>query len=61
MPVKTYKPTTPSRRFAAGSTFDEITSRRPSGHCCACSARPAGNSAGHHYPPRMRALGANTV
>ena len=29
MPVKTYKPTTPSRRFAATPTFAEITRRRP--------------------------------
>lgn len=29
MPIKTYKPTTPSLRFHTGSTFEEITEKKP--------------------------------
>ena len=29
MPVKKYKPTTPSRRFASTLTFDEVTKKKP--------------------------------
>ncbi len=29
MAIKTYKPTSPGRRFQTGSTFDEITEKRP--------------------------------
>src|ERR671924_571534 len=29
MPLKKYRPTTPSRRFMTGSTFEEVTKRKP--------------------------------
>jgi large subunit ribosomal protein L2 len=29
MPIKTYKPYTPSRRFMTGYTFEEITKTEP--------------------------------
>ena len=29
MPIKKYKPTTPSRRFMTGLTYEEITAHEP--------------------------------
>ncbi len=47
MPVKTYKPTTPSRRFTASPTFAEITSQSPQKRLVKVKKNKAGrNSAG---------------
>lgn len=29
MPIKKYKPTTPSRRFMTGLTYEELTTHKP--------------------------------
>ena len=45
MAIKTYKPTTPSRRGMTGSTFEEITTARPERSLLAPLAKKAGRNA----------------
>lgn len=47
MPIKTYRPTTPTRRFMSVSTFDEITTSKPERSLLRHGKYPAGrNSSG---------------
>jgi large subunit ribosomal protein L2 len=58
MPVKKYKPTTPSRRFAAGSTFDEITSQRPERSLLRVQRKTGGRNSAGRITTRHRGGGS---
>ncbi len=58
MSIKSYNPTTPSRRFIEGYTFEEITSRTPEKSLLVILHRPAGRNHHGHVTQRHRGGGS---
>jgi len=54
MPIKKYKPYTPTRRFATGLTFSEITKQKPEKSLLAPWKSQAGKDASGHTSIRFR-------
>ncbi|MCC6627841.1 MAG: 50S ribosomal protein L2 [Chloroflexi bacterium] len=61
MPLRTYKPTTPSRRGMSGSTFEEITRSRPEKSLVEPLKKHAGRNAHGHITVRHRGGGAKRM
>jgi large subunit ribosomal protein L2 len=61
MPLRTYKPTTPSRRGMSGSTFEEITARRPEKSLVEPLKKHAGRNAHGHITVRHRGGGSKRM
>jgi len=57
MPVKTFKPTSPGRRFMAIPSFDEITSKRPESSLLEPLKKHAGRNFNGHITVRHRGGG----
>ncbi len=58
MSIKKYKPTTPSRRFMEGSTFEEITKSKPEKSLVEILHRHAGRNHHGHVTQRHRGGGS---
>jgi large subunit ribosomal protein L2 len=61
MPLRTYKPTTPSRRGMSGSTFEEITKKRPEKGLTESLKKHAGRNAHGHITMRHRGGGSKRL
>jgi large subunit ribosomal protein L2 len=61
MPLRTYKPTTPSRRGMTVSTFEEITKKRPEKSLTVPLKKHAGRNAHGHITVRHRGGGAKRL
>ena len=57
MGIKTYKPTTPSRRYITGSDFSEVTKTEPEKHLLEPKRRLSGRNAHGHITLRRRGGG----
>lgn len=57
MAIKTYRPTTPTRRFATGSTFEEITKDKPERGLLEVAKKNAGRNAVGRVTVRHRGGG----
>jgi large subunit ribosomal protein L2 len=58
MPIRNYKPTSPGRRGATGSTFEEITRRKPEKSLLATRKSKAGRNNQGKITVRFRGGGA---
>ena len=58
MAIRSYKPYTPSRRTATGSTFAEVTKDRPERSLTAPRKQKAGRDSAGHISIRHRGGGA---
>ena len=57
MGIKTYRPTTPSRRWMTGSTFEELTTDRPEKSLMEYLPQSGGRNADGHITSRFRGGG----
>ncbi|HEC79810.1 MAG: 50S ribosomal protein L2 [Candidatus Coatesbacteria bacterium] len=58
MPVRTYRPLTPSQRYKSVSTFEEITKKKPEKKLVKTKKQKAGRNANGHITARHRGGGS---
>ena len=61
MPVKTFKPTSPGRRFMAVPSFDDVAKKRPEASLLEPQKKHAGRNFNGHITVRHRGGGHKTM